>query len=86
MFFFPLSALTLEDEKRQIGILICAFIRKISFGRDFEQQLGFYVEARATFSNLDLALVQLVQVTKFELFLVEIFNKNQIYLFKLTDF
>lgn len=55
------NALTLDDDKRQIGILICAFIRKISFGRDFEQQLGFYVEARATFSNLDLALIQLVQ-------------------------
>ncbi|XP_054717134.1 VPS35 endosomal protein-sorting factor-like [Uloborus diversus] len=55
------NALTLEDEKRQIGILICGFIRKISFGRDFEQQLGFYVEARSTFSNLDLALIQLVQ-------------------------
>lgn len=67
LLLFP-SALTLEDEKRQIGILICAFIRKISFGRDFEQQLGFYVEARATFSNLDLALVQLVQVIKFKLF------------------
>ncbi|XP_042908545.1 VPS35 endosomal protein-sorting factor-like isoform X2 [Parasteatoda tepidariorum] len=55
------NALTLEDERRQIGVLICAFIRKISFGRDFEQQLGFYVEARATFSNLDMALIQLVQ-------------------------
>ncbi|GFY51218.1 VPS35 endosomal protein sorting factor-like, partial [Trichonephila inaurata madagascariensis] len=55
------NALTLDDEKRQIGVLICAFIRKISFGRDFEQQLGFYVEARATFSNLDAALIQLVQ-------------------------
>lgn len=61
-FTFIFSALTLEDEKRQIGVLICAFIRKISFGRDFEQQLGFYVEARATFSNLDMALIQLVQV------------------------
>lgn len=70
------SALTLDDERRQIGILICAFIRKISFGRDFEQQLGFYVEARATFSNLDLALVQLVQVIKFRFSFVEIFNTN----------
>lgn len=75
VYLFP-SALTLDDERRQIGILICAFIRKISFGRDFEQQLGFYVEARATFSNLDLALVQLVQVIKFRLSFIEIFNTN----------
>lgn len=55
------TALTLEDEKRQISSLICSFIHKISFGRDFEQQLTFYVEARATFSNLDIVIMQLVQ-------------------------
>ncbi|UYV82102.1 C16orf62 [Cordylochernes scorpioides] len=55
------NALTVEDERRQISNLISHFVRKVSFGRDFEQQLSFYVEARATFSNLDSVLVQLVQ-------------------------
>ncbi|XP_072043735.1 VPS35 endosomal protein-sorting factor-like isoform X2 [Amphiura filiformis] len=56
-----INALSLEDEKRDIGNLIGGFIRKISFGRDFEQQLSFYVESRANFSNLDAVLVTLVQ-------------------------
>ncbi|XP_076309475.1 VPS35 endosomal protein-sorting factor-like isoform X2 [Tachypleus tridentatus] len=55
------NALTLDDEKRQVSTLICRFVRQIDYGRDFEQQLSFYVEARATFSNLDPILVQLVQ-------------------------
>ncbi|XP_078691604.1 VPS35 endosomal protein-sorting factor-like isoform X2 [Branchiostoma floridae x Branchiostoma belcheri] len=55
------NALTLEDEKKAISNLICGFIRRISFGRDFEQQLSFYVEARATFSNLEPVLIELVQ-------------------------
>ncbi|XP_013393417.1 UPF0505 protein C16orf62 homolog [Lingula anatina] len=55
------NALTLDDEVRAIGGLICGFVRKISFGRDFEQQLSFYVEARANFSNLDAVLVELVE-------------------------
>lgn len=55
------NALTLEDEKRQISQLISNFARKVDFGRDFEQQLGFFVEVRATFANLDPVLVTLVQ-------------------------
>lgn len=47
------NALTSEDERRQISNLISHFIRKVDFGRDFEQQLSFYVEARSAFSNLD---------------------------------
>ncbi|XP_038064522.1 VPS35 endosomal protein-sorting factor-like [Patiria miniata] len=56
-----LNALSLEDDVREIGRLIAGFIRKISFGRDFEQQLSFYVESRANFSNIDSVLVALVQ-------------------------
>ncbi|XP_043568104.1 VPS35 endosomal protein-sorting factor-like isoform X2 [Chiloscyllium plagiosum] len=54
------NALTLEDEKRSLAILISGFIRMVSFGRDFEQQLSFYVEARSTFCNLEPVLIQLI--------------------------
>lgn len=56
------NALTFDDELRQIGELLCNVVRKISYGRDFEQQLSFYVEARGSFSNIDAVLAQLVQV------------------------
>ena len=36
---------------------------QIDFGKDFEQQLSFYVEVRASFSNLDAVLIYLVQVS-----------------------
>ncbi|CAG5133662.1 unnamed protein product [Candidula unifasciata] len=55
------NALTLEDEKRVISNLLCGFLRLVQFGRDFEQQLSFYVECRAYFSNLDPVLITLVQ-------------------------
>ncbi|KAM4025171.1 VPS35 endosomal protein-sorting factor-like isoform 2-T2 [Anomaloglossus baeobatrachus] len=54
------NALTLEDEKRTLAQLINGFIRMVSFGRDFEQQLSFYVEARALFCNLEPVLVHLI--------------------------
>ncbi|XP_059180994.1 VPS35 endosomal protein-sorting factor-like isoform X2 [Centropristis striata] len=54
------NALTLEDEKRSLALLIIGFIRMVSFGRDFEQQLSFCVEARATFCNLEPVMVQLI--------------------------
>ncbi|XP_061404857.1 LOW QUALITY PROTEIN: VPS35 endosomal protein-sorting factor-like [Lethenteron reissneri] len=54
------NALSLDDERRVISALTCGFIRMISFGRDFEQQLSFYVEARATFTNLEPVLVALM--------------------------
>ena len=59
---FHCSALTLEDDIRLIGGLINGFLRSISFGNDFEQQLSFYVEARASFCNIDYVLMFLVQV------------------------
>ena len=54
------SALTLEDEKRQIGCLIISFLRCVSFKKDFEAQLNFYVESRGNFSNLDTVMSFLV--------------------------
>jgi len=38
---------------------------QIDFGKDFEQQLSFYVEVRATFTNLDAVLIYLIQVSNF---------------------
>ncbi|PNF32008.1 hypothetical protein B7P43_G06573 [Cryptotermes secundus] len=55
------NALTVDDEKRQIGNLISGFVKKVDYGRDFEQQLSFYVEARSAFPNLDSVHAQLVQ-------------------------
>ncbi|XP_061008926.1 VPS35 endosomal protein-sorting factor-like isoform X2 [Dama dama] len=54
------NALTLEDEKRMLAYLINGFIKMVSFGRDFEQQLSFYVETRSMFCNLEPVLVQLI--------------------------
>ena len=48
-----LDSLSFDDERRQLGLLINAFVRKIDFGRDFEQQLSFFVDCRAAFANLD---------------------------------
>lgn len=57
---FLFSSLTVEDERRQISQLICSFIRKVTFPRDFERQLSFYVESRDAFNNLDTVYVTLV--------------------------
>lgn len=54
--------MTVEDEKRQIGQLICGLVQRVDYGRDFEKQLNFYAEARAAFPNLDSIHIQLVQV------------------------
>uniref|UniRef100_A0A673HVJ0 VPS35 endosomal protein-sorting factor-like n=1 Tax=Sinocyclocheilus rhinocerous TaxID=307959 RepID=A0A673HVJ0_9TELE len=54
------NALMLDDEKRALSLLINGFIRMVSFGRDFEQQLSFCVEARATFCNLEPVIIQLI--------------------------
>ncbi|XP_063864161.1 VPS35 endosomal protein-sorting factor-like isoform X3 [Scylla paramamosain] len=56
-----INALTTDDERRQLSQLIISFIRQVNFGRDFEQQLDFYVNARAAFSNLDSVLAALIQ-------------------------
>ncbi|XP_055679192.1 VPS35 endosomal protein sorting factor-like [Lutzomyia longipalpis] len=54
------NALTVEDERRQIGGLISHMIKQVNFGRDFESQLAFYVDARATFLNLDTVYATLI--------------------------
>ncbi|XP_054747031.1 VPS35 endosomal protein sorting factor-like isoform X2 [Anastrepha obliqua] len=54
------TALTVEDERRQISQLISSSIRKVVFPRDFERQLSFYVEAREAFTNLDAVYITLV--------------------------
>lgn len=55
------NAMTVEDETKQISQLISTFVRRVDYGKDFEQQLSFYVEARRAFTNLDLVHAQLVQ-------------------------
>ncbi|XP_066255043.1 VPS35 endosomal protein-sorting factor-like isoform X1 [Euwallacea similis] len=55
------NALTPEDENRQIGEILCNVVRMVHFGRDFERQLQFYVDARGAFANLDSVLIQLVR-------------------------
>ena len=42
-----------DDERRQLAWLINAFVRKISFGNDYEEHLSFFVDCRASFANLD---------------------------------
>ncbi|XP_026472409.1 UPF0505 protein C16orf62 homolog [Ctenocephalides felis] len=54
------NALTVEDETRQISLLISSFIRCINYGKEFEKQLSFYVEAREAFTNLESLNIQLI--------------------------
>uniref|UniRef100_A0ABK0LVB5 VPS35 endosomal protein-sorting factor-like n=1 Tax=Rattus norvegicus TaxID=10116 RepID=A0ABK0LVB5_RAT len=79
------NALTLEDEKRMLAHLINGFIKMVSFGRDFEQQLSFYVESRSMFCNLEPVLVQLIHACVAYCFitipsLVGIFTRLNLYL------
>eukprot|EP00795_Rhopilema_esculentum_P009301 gene9301-16999_t len=55
------NSLSLEDNRRFIGNLISRFVQTVDYGRDFEQQLNFYVLARDSFTNLDNVLTVLVQ-------------------------
>lgn len=55
-----LSALTVDDERRQICQLVSHFIQQVNYGKDFEAQLSFYAEARAAFLNLDAVYSTLV--------------------------
>jgi|TARA_B100000780_G_C21033277_1_gene414362 hypothetical protein len=48
-----LDSLSPEDERKQIGNLLCTFVCQIDFGNDVEQQLKVLVDCRAAFPNLD---------------------------------
>lgn len=72
------NALSPDDEYRQIGDILCHIILIIDYGRDFEQQLTFYVEARGLFSNVDTVFVQLIQVS---IALEREFSKYYVYYF-----
>ena len=52
--------LSFDDERRQLARLISAFVRRVSFGADYEAQLNFYVECRGIFANLDAVQDSLV--------------------------
>nr|CAB3226529.1 UPF0505 protein C16orf62-like [Phallusia mammillata] len=55
-----INALSLDDDKKAASDLISGFILKVTFGKDFEQQLSFFVECRASFYGLDSVLATLV--------------------------
>lgn len=55
-----ISAISLQDERRSIAKLVSSFLLSVSFGKDFEQLLNFFVDARAAFSNIDEILIMLV--------------------------
>eukprot|EP00055_Hartaetosiga_balthica_P011758 m.54685 g.54685 ORF g.54685 m.54685 type:complete len:923 (+) comp7726_c0_seq3:32-2800(+) len=50
-------SLSHDDERKQISYLLIQFLSKASFGRNYEQELEFFVRARGHFSNLDQVLV-----------------------------
>uniref|UniRef100_A0A0K8V8T8 UPF0505 protein CG8202 n=2 Tax=Bactrocera latifrons TaxID=174628 RepID=A0A0K8V8T8_BACLA len=54
------TAQSVEDERRQISHLISSFIRKVTYTKDFERQLSFYVDAREAFTDLDAVYITLV--------------------------
>jgi hypothetical protein len=55
-----IDSLSPEGEQRHCSSLICGFIAKVNFGKDFERQLSTYVDCRAAFCNLDDVKEQLV--------------------------
>src|SRR4029434_7841453 len=52
-----------SDQKQSVCVCVCVCVCfQVSFARDFEQQLSFGVEARATFCNLEPVIIQLIHV------------------------
>lgn len=61
---FFLSALTNDDELREVSGLLSSLIRKVDYGKDVEQELKFCVEARGLFGYIDSVTITLIQVNK----------------------
>jgi hypothetical protein len=58
------DAMSADDDVLAIAALIIdGLLRAVSFGNDLEQQLAFYVECRAAFSNIDPVMQFLVRST-----------------------
>lgn len=70
--FAIFSALTNDDELREVSGLLSAVIRKVDYGKDVEQELKFCVEARGLFGYLDSVTITLIQVNKIKkIFIIE---------------
>jgi len=66
-----LSALTNDDELREISGLLSSLIRKVDYGKDVEQELKFCVEARGLFGYIDSVSITLIQVNKQKYYLLK---------------
>ena len=51
-----LDGMAIEDEKKQVALCIIKFVDKVSFGKDLEKSLNFYVDVRRACTNLDLVV------------------------------
>ncbi|KAJ1485032.1 hypothetical protein T484DRAFT_1893213 [Baffinella frigidus] len=48
-----ITTLSTSDERREVQVLIAAFVDKVDFGADLEKHLNFVVDARRFLANLD---------------------------------
>lgn len=56
------SALTNDDEIREVNNLLSSLICKVDYGKDVEQELKFCVEVRGLFGYMDAVAITLIQV------------------------
>ena len=56
-----INALSFADEVRQVAKLTLQFVEKVSYP-DYETQLNFFAEARASFPNFDGVLTHILHV------------------------
>lgn len=54
------TALTLDDARKNLANLVCGFISRIEYPDDVEGQLLFFIDARASLGTLDDVLIHLV--------------------------